>query len=262
VRSQLLAGAVLVAILASFSPLWMHPYHSGGRDWGKELLDASAAREAMLRFHEPPVWNRYCGGGNPLLGNPETFCASPLFGLVLLFGASLGLKLSIVAHALLGAWGMARLVLATGGSRESAALGAALWPLTGYFSMHLSVGHVQWQTGLLLPFVVGPFVVERLRLWTAALALALMLLGGGVHMALIAILACLALAMGAAIRTRRWRPVGAAISVLLLGALLAGYRLVPSLSLLTYQPHEVDSHAGYSPRLMIQSLLTPVESCS
>ncbi len=249
-----------VVILAVFSPFLLKPRNHGAYDWGKELFDASVARESLVIHHAPPLWNSFCGGGNPLLGNPETSCASPFFALVVLMGAPLGLKLSIIAHALLGAFGMALLARDRGLSRGAATFVAALWPLLGSIPAHLAVGHVQWQTGYLLPLVLQPWLSNRPRFRPAILGFALMLLGGGVHIALIALLGMGVLAATRAWRGRSLRPLAALLLVLLLAAAVSGVKLLPSLSLLQSEPHRVAYHQGYNMRLLVRSLLMPASS--
>lgn len=254
------AAIPAAVILAVYAPLLLHLGARGRYDHDKELFDASVAREAVLRFHEPPIWNRYCGGGNLLLGNPETFCASPFFVLVLLFGAPAGLKLSVVGHALLGAWGMGRFVTRAGASPEAALFAAAVWPLTGYTAIHLAVGHVQWQAASLLPLVFAPALGAPFRSRETALAagaLGLAILDGGVHVALIAIGGCAAVAATQAMVSRSVRALLPWIAAIAVGLLLSGVKLIPSLTLLAAEPHEVSSHRGYPPRLLVTALFSP-----
>ena len=255
-----LALIVVAVVLAGTSPLWLHPRAFGGYDWGKELFDAAVAREACVAFREPPVWNRYCGGGNLSLGNPETFVASPLFLLVVLLGPAAGLKASIVLHALLGATGMARLLARRGLNGLTAAFGATCWALTGHLAIHLAVGHVQWQALFLLPWVIAPWLAtDGGGHAAAAAALALMVLDGGVHGALIAGTALLLLAAAAAARAGRFRPLALGVATVGVAMLLCGVRLIPAQELLAVEPHRVATHAGFSPRLLLQALFVSTD---
>ena len=252
----------VVLLLAVLSPLWWSPARHGSHDWGKETLDAFAAREAWMDHGELPVWNRYCGGGNLLLGNPETVVASPFFVAVLLAGPTIGLKLSILLHALIGFWGVGTLVRDGGGSRLAAALSGACFASTGYLAIHLAVGHLQWQTGYLLPWVLRPLLGRggeraRGRAVVACAALALMVIEGGVHLALIAGVGLVGLGVLRWLETRQapW----SVVAILGLAVLLAGVKIVPGLTLLAESPHRVESHRGYGPVLMVKALWVPAE---
>ncbi len=80
-----------------------------------------------------PLWNPHQDGGAPLLGNAQSALLSPLTWPVLLLDALPGWNLSLLARLLLAAAGAFLWLRELGRSRIAAALGAALFSLSGAF---------------------------------------------------------------------------------------------------------------------------------
>jgi hypothetical protein len=144
-----------------------------------------AARVAVSRFAEWPLWDPFHCGGVSILGNPETQIYSPLFLLTFALGSVLAIKVFLLIHvtcALLGMYLLARRHYRC--TPAPAALAAIAWGLSGFFAWHGAGGHATF-----LPFAFAPWLVMSFRrgladirsmVATAAL-LALVLVEGGTY---------------------------------------------------------------------------------
>jgi len=114
------AGAILAGEQFYFRDL--------SQNHGPILQGASA----LLRTGQPPWWNPWSGGGQPLLANPNSLLLHPYGLLALLLPAGAGLAPSIVLSSLLGAIFLALLLRDLGRSGWAAAAGSLVWALSGY----------------------------------------------------------------------------------------------------------------------------------
>ena len=62
----------------------------------------NVAREAVLRWHQAPLWDPYYCGGMYLLGTPQARFVSPTFVLTLLFGEARGEALAVFVMLIVG----------------------------------------------------------------------------------------------------------------------------------------------------------------
>ena len=125
----------------------------------------------VAHFHQLPFWNPYKCGGMAMLANPEAGIVTPFFLLYLLFGPHAGLHLEIVLHVALGfagGWVLARVM---GLSRVAAAVAATVFPASSWLYLHLSVGHLNFLSGVYLPWVAALLLeaIKRRSLFTASL---------------------------------------------------------------------------------------------
>ncbi len=123
-------------------------------DWLQFQHHWEAAYATVMRDGEFPTWNPYQCGGVTLFGDPQAQVYSPWFLLALALGVTLAMKTFLTFHTAVGLWGF-YLVLRRAGElgRPSAALGASLWGLSGFFVWHGSLGHMAF-----LPFYYLPLL--------------------------------------------------------------------------------------------------------
>ncbi len=242
-------GLVLGFLALSFviwSPAFFDIDATGPGDWQMVHHNWEAAWVALTRHHEWPLWDPYHCGGVPILGNPESQALSPLFPLSLLFGPTLAVKLFIVAHAFAGLLGMALF------ARKHYDLGlpastvaAVAWAGSGFFAWHVSEGH-----GTFIPFYLAPWLLLAFRAsftdirYAVALAalMAVVIFEGGTYPFPYFVLL---IAFDGAVSLFRERKRGAVLRAGLvagiLGALLAGIRLLPIRATLAELPRDVES---------------------
>jgi hypothetical protein len=97
-------------ILLTVAPIFSVPRNGGATlDWQFFQFFEEIARKTILHYHQLPIWNPYFCGGTTMIGNPQTTFLVPTFPLVLVFGATLGMRLSIIAVILVSCEGGYRL---------------------------------------------------------------------------------------------------------------------------------------------------------
>ena len=87
--------------------LWCQPYFTTGSriEWGDFSFFAQAyeaIRQSILDYHQFPWWNPWVAGGIPLYANPQMGVFSIQTVFVLLFGAPVGLKLTVALFTFAG----------------------------------------------------------------------------------------------------------------------------------------------------------------
>jgi hypothetical protein len=250
VELGLAAGGAVVLALLQWWPAFERPLSTGFGDWQMIHHNWEAARIALARFGEWPLWDPFHCGGVTILGNPESQVYSPLFWLSFVTGSVIASKLFVVAHvacALLGMFVLARREYGCG--VVAACFAASVWALSGFFAWHGAGGHATF-----LPFAFAPLVVLCFRrglhdvryvVATAAL-LALTLLEGGTYPFPYLVL-LLGLELGRALLIdgpSRARAALVARKLLLLAGLtilLGGVRLLPVVISLADNPRQVES---------------------
>jgi hypothetical protein len=102
------AAGVLIAAIApvALSGFIFPSEVQGISDWDYYLSYYHNMLRTITQFNQFPLWNPWTCGGTAALGDPEFPLFSPLFGLDLLFGESLGLRLSILLSVIVGSWGV------------------------------------------------------------------------------------------------------------------------------------------------------------
>ena len=164
-----------LAFLLSDSKLGVH-------DWELFTAMAEIPRVIVLKFGQFPFWNPYVGGGNILFHHPEVAILSPFFGLILIFGAVIGLKLQVLLCYFLGFWGSVRFARTLGMSESAGYLFGSIYFGSAFFALHFSEGHIPFTQFCFLPWVAYFWLKSLTRprhTIYGALTLALMILGNG-----------------------------------------------------------------------------------
>lgn len=255
--------AAIAAAMAFWYPALRHWSKTGFGDWQQFLHQWEAARIAMLRYGEVPLWNPYHCGGTILFGDPQAQGFSPLFFLFMPFGSAAGLKLFMIAHSAAGFGGMYVFARKHVNLDALSAAGASfLWAGSGFFAWHGSGGHPAF-----MPFYFAPLV---LLLWRAAQVrwkntvwlgglMALVIFEGGVYPFpyFVLLLAFDTLVMT---RTRAawWQVIKTGLLAVLLTTLLAGFRLAGIL--MTMRDYPRFTHGSDSLRVfeVLEMLTMPV----
>ncbi len=205
-------------------------------DWTQLFAFNAFLRDQLLQG-ELPVRADWLGGGFPIAGHPEYAVLAPHTLLVLVAGPVAGIKLWHTLAAMLGTFGMYRFARDTLALEElPATYAAATMATLGWTAAITASGNVPQVTNLWWPLLFWLVADGR---WTrvawAAVAVAVSLLDG--HLNVIASL----LVLGVAALAAGLRVFGRAVAAGALGALLAGYKLVPTLALLQLEDRAVES---------------------
>lgn len=235
-------GAVLS--LAYWFPALRVLDATGLGDWQMVHHNWEVGWVALTRFGEWPLWDPYHCGGVTMLGNPESQHFTPWFLASLLVGTTLGTKLMLLGHTLVGFVGM--LAYARSAVRLSwpaAALAAVAWTFSGFFAWHGAGGHGTFLAFDYLPLLLLGWrraLVDVRAAVGVAVLLALTVAEGGTYplpyMGLA--LALEALWLLRARETRRASLIAATV-VGGLFPLLAALRVLPILDALRRFPREM-----------------------
>lgn len=254
--------AAIAAAAAFWYPALRHWSATGFGDWQQFLHQWEAARIAMVRYGEVPLWNPYHCGGTLLFGDPQAQGFSPLFFLFMPFGSAAGLKLFMIAHSAAGFGGMyvfARKHVNL--DALSAACASFLWAGSGFFAWHGSGGHPAF-----MPFYFAPLILLAWRaaqvewkntVWVAAL-MALVIFEGGVYPFPYFVLL---LAFDTLVITRSrvqfWQTLKTGTLAVVLTTLLAGFRLAGILT--TIRDYPRFTHGSDSLRIIevVEMLILP-----
>ena len=215
-------------------------------DWQFFQFFEEVARRTVLKYHQLPIWNPYFCGGTTLIGNPQTTFLVPTFPLVLVFGTTLGMRLSEMTVVLVGCEGCWRLMRHLGARPLPALLGAVAYPLFGRTFGWLHDGQYGLHAILLFGWVLYGYLrgLERPRylvlgaaFWAWILAFRGIEPGPQIFLALL---------LWALLETRQrfvggkgWRslwPLGAGAILGALGAGFIGVRMVPVLETVLRHP--------------------------
>lgn len=210
---------------------------------------AEITRKLLVEQRTVPLWNPYFCGGIPHLANPTVALLVPTLPLVLVFGAAVGQKLTVVAMLVVGLEGCHRLARALGADALSALLAGPVFALSGEMTAWLATGQ-DFLGVLLIPWVLCMTVRahggDRRAVAWGALVLAWML--GTVPAypvlwcALVVGLWALLEAVGRARRGEGRAALGALgppVAMALLGSALLGVRLLPLIEIFLQTPRRV-----------------------
>jgi hypothetical protein len=150
----LVAFALLLGILEWWPALAAYPntQWGDGQQYHKTL---EAARVAITRYHELPLWNPYECGGLPLWDNPQSFVLTPLAWLTFLIGTTRTMEIWFLVHVTLGflcMWVLARYDLRL--SRVATLVASATWAYSGFHQHHYAGGHATFT-----PFEYFPLAI-------------------------------------------------------------------------------------------------------
>ncbi|MCP4872127.1 MAG: hypothetical protein GY898_25760 [Proteobacteria bacterium] len=260
-RDQLLRALPYAVALAVCLPLLLRPRAIINADSYRafDWLEAAKfnwyARHALLSEGLPAFWNPYLEGGIPSFGHPSDGTASPFFGVTMIFGEGLGMKINALLLLLLGTFGVAGL------ARDQLKLGplptafaATAFAGAGWIPSRLAVGFYESLFLMVVPAVLW-LVLRSAQRGPNAMGLAyaggagLVLASGGVQMQL-----CLAFAV---LQGALWLPwaamteeadrrlplLGFAVVAALLGAGLGAAKFVPMMDFLSSRGWRVEGPA-------------------
>ncbi len=220
-----------VAVLTKWPTLRTAGSFNDKTDAQHFTLFEEAARLAVVKFHQLPLWNPYYCGGIPGLGTPSARFVSPTFLLTILFGTIRGDTIVATAMTIVGLEGAFRYVRARGGGALGAAFVAPVFALSGYFGRWQTQGWTNFFAFELVPWaLLGARMAlggSRRGVVVLAVAVAWMIGFGGTYAAPITALAILF--EGAEALANRVRSPRAMGHVLLMGALAGVFVVLTSL---------------------------------
>ena len=249
----LLVAVATIAPMLRFASRWAELY-----DWRYFQAMEEVFRRTVVDYHQAPLWNPYACGGEVALANPQSTAASPTFLLTLLFGTSLGFRLSLIVYlfsALHGAYLLAR---QHGVSIAGSLVSGLAYGSCGWFAMHLSTGHINFAGAALYPYLLvcyrraalsdgAPGDASRTAwIWIlpAGFVLAWMAGLGGTYTVPMAILLLACYATGEAVSDRRARPILVGVGIGVVAFALGAVRLLPLLEFVRDHPRHVKEKDG------------------
>lgn len=124
-------------------------------------------RKTVLVYHQFPWWDPWIAGGVPLFGNIQFGLISISSPLVLLFGAPMGLKLSLLIYGFIAFFGMKRLLMRYFQSTELRAIALAyVFTFCGYFEARAYMGHFTFPLAAFTPWAVYYYLyIHERRAW-------------------------------------------------------------------------------------------------
>lgn len=239
VTSVLIAASVLYCL-----PLFGRLDQYGRGDWDQFMTRYETPRVALLRDRQFPLWNPYVNGGTVLLAHPHCPVASPWYGLVLVLGAPIGLRIQVALFMVFGAVGMATLLKRAGTPAPGRVLGGIIFMMSSHFVLHITEGHLEWCTLGLLPWLILLLArfdsSVRIAIGAALLLSSILLLGSVYIMAVYVPFLTLWILLES---IRRWnlRPLVTWVGVLGLTATLSAVKLLPQLEFTGAHPRDVPS---------------------
>lgn len=234
-RLRTAAPYLLYAAIAAWycAPLFASPNGLGTHDWDQHLFYYGSVIKSVVEYGQLPFWNPWYCGGNVLWQNPQIPLLSPVFPLALVMSLPLAMKINIALHYWVGLAGMHLLLTAVGVRARAVTVGlAVISVLSGAMAMHLAVGHSVFLPVLYLPLQMF-FLIRGIRTGAvrdaiyAGLPLALMIYNGALHAVPMSVAGVGIFSIGAAIGTRRLRPLAIGLLAGVLGSAFAAPKLVP-----------------------------------
>ncbi|MGL4462237.1 MAG: hypothetical protein ACRC1K_08780 [Planctomycetia bacterium] len=150
------------AVLAAAVGLFRHPDGLPNGDWDVFVTRYEALRRTILLWGEFPWWTPWRRGGFPLASDPQTGLFSLATPLVLLFGASIGLRLAAVAYLLVAAEGARRLAKLFARDPWAAAFAGLVFALNGAVVVYVAAGLYVPMSFCWLPWILrGVLLLER-----------------------------------------------------------------------------------------------------
>jgi hypothetical protein len=252
-----LAVFAAVAVCASWPLLSTAPALNEFRDAHVLAHYETAAREAVLRWHQMPLWDPYYCGGMYLLGTPQARFVSPTFLLSLLFGERRAEAITVFVMITVGLEGAFRYARSRGATAFGAMLAAPLFALSGVFAVSPGLGWIGFFSFELLPWIAlgvrRALARELGGVLIAAGAMAWCIGMGGTYPAPIAAVWCaFEVVEFLAKRARRRRDARVAIGLALVAAAallaagLAAVRIWPIVDTLAVAPRVIAGTAGNS----------------
>jgi hypothetical protein len=240
----------------------MNPGNWGRRDWDQFTFRYETPRLALLRDRVLPTWNPYASGGTVLLAHPLSPVLSPWYGIFLVLGAPIGLRVQVAVFMALGAIGMSALLTRLGATRAGGIAGGLVFMMSSLFALHIAEGHLDWSVLGLMPWLA--ILILRLGdgvrpVILAALLMASVLTFGAVSIPAVYLPFFTVWILLDAIRTRRWQPAARWTAVVALAVLLASVKLLPMRAFVEDFPRETEAASEQSTpaRWLLIGLLDP-----
>ncbi len=225
----------LLAILF-LSPILSHIHYWGIHGWDSIAAITAVGRDSILKYGQWPLWNPYVGGGLPMVGDVTTFCLSPLFPLVLLFGPVVGMKFLALVCMIIGLIGTFKLAREWGINARGAYLAALIFMFSSHFSLKIAQGAMEYYGQCWLPWILlfASRVVDRPGKWIknsvlTAIFLGLAFLQGGSMHSFFNLLILLLFLLIRSLQSRQIRGLLGLGLILFLFFSLVSIRLLPVL---------------------------------
>jgi hypothetical protein len=246
----ILYALLFLALSCAFCfPLLKELHLSCRGDWDYFSFLYEVPSISLFEYGQFPLWNPYCGGGMPLIGNPQAGFLSPIFFVTALIGTVAGLKIAVWLHTFLGLWGMWLLCGHLGVKGPARLAPPFIFIFSSSWALHLAEGHIVWLPAAFLPFFFLAFLkgLEDSRwLVAAALCESVMFYEGGTYVFAFSVLFVGVYAAGRCVEIRSWRPVLAFIAVTVISAALSAPKLFPVLELLGSHPRPTEAGGALS----------------
>ena len=245
------AGLVVAPVFKTWNGL-------GGHDWDPMEGDRYLAIKTIKHYHQFPFWNPYSCGGHTWWGGLENGVnlVSLFFPVYMLYPLTVAMRIEIAGTAALGIVGS---WLLAGRFTKSAGLKllvAVAFAVNSRWTMQAAAGHTWHFYYAWIPWAL--FFLDRAlglrpgdprarwrtvrELALFGLMLAMMVYNGAIYEVPQTI--CLAglYAIGCAVATRSWRPVGLTVGGGLFAFAFSAPRLLPIVDMLRRYPRLVDSN--------------------
>ena len=259
---------LLFFLITSFAfcyPLLANLYKSGRGDWDYYCFLQEIPAISFFEYAQMPLWNPYCGGGMPLVGNPQIAFPSLITIFTSLFGVLAGLKIAVWFHTflgLLGMWILSGYMGAKGPARLAASL---IFMFNGAWVMHLAEGHINWLSSALLPYMFLTYLMSfENQKWVIAAAFfeSMMFYEGGAYVFAFCLLFMCMYGMLRSIEAKKWQPVKSLLTMNIIAALLSAPKLFPVLQLLTSNPRLKSAECSMCWEEILSSFINPDASFS
>ncbi len=228
---------------------------TGIYDWEKEIIYLRYIRESLFTFQSMPyyLWNTDGLEYYPLLAqtglfisNPETLLFSPFIFLVAWLKPVAFIKVFYLIHLILGMAGILLLSRRLAWDNRQLRIFAGLFLLSPIILQHLAIGYTPWINLLLFPLLMF-FLLSPRRMFAilgGAMVLALIILQGGLHVAVWLAAFSALIKLWQACLSKRLAPLLDLLGIGLLTGLLAFARLYTAFLVL----HDFSQHTfpGYS----------------
>jgi len=254
------ALAVFLVIAVLFLvPIFSRMTNWGSQDWDQQFFYRGAARKTIMDYGQLPLWNPWHCGGTPLLANTQSAQLSPMFLLVLAFGAPVGMKLSILLHMAIGMWGMWLLARRMRFSTQGAYASALIFMLSSWFALKIVAGHVLFFYMSLVPYVML-CMMKGLKDWRylmlAGLLLTVQLFSGAIYMIFFTPILVVMFSIVLALRKRSWRPLLMILVIFFAFALTSAVKLLPMTAFLMEHSNPREDIQYYDGRTLFDSYLS------
>jgi uncharacterized membrane protein YfhO len=240
-RSNVITIAIILTILAILgSFLFLQPIFSdienrGLYDWDQHFFYHDSPRISLLTFNEFPLWNPYYCGGNLLLANPQSPFLTPFFALVLLFGATIGLKLQALTYLAAGLVGTFLVARHLGSKYLPSIFAAIVFMFSSWYVVRVVVGHTTFFPFALMPFAFLFYLKAAKTSSTksikwiiaAALTLTIMFLAGGIYPFYATAILLSLYSLFDSISKKKITPIVLVIAILVLAFLFGAVKFLP-----------------------------------